>query len=113
MTVRVSLTVEPGPGSERGEETAAAVATLKTEHENTIHGSKQLPPLSTSAARVRAHAVSVTSTECHITILTMTTVSVSVLSPLETSVWWRRLIGCGELLVVSSSPAFPDLEEDE
>ena len=43
----------------------------------------------------------------------MTTVSVSVLSPLETSVWWRRLIGCGELLVVSSSPAFPDLEEDE
>ena len=32
MTVRVSLTVEPGPGSERGEETAAAVATLKTEN---------------------------------------------------------------------------------
>ena len=111
MTVRVSLTVEPGPGSERGEETAAAVATLKTEHENTIHGSKQLPPLSTSAAPVRAHAVSAARTECHITILTMTTVS--VLSPLETSVWWRRLIGCGELLVVSSSPAFPDLEEDE
>ena len=53
MTVRVSLTVEPGPGSERGEETAAAVATLKTEHENTIHGSKQLPPLSTSARCLR------------------------------------------------------------
>ena len=108
MTVRVSLTVEPGPGSERGEETAAAVATLKTEHENTIHGSKQLPALSTSARCLRC-----THRECHITILTMTTVSVSVLSPLETSVWWRRLIGCGELLVVSSSPAFPDLEEDE
>ena len=108
MTVRVSLTVEPGPGSERGEETAAAVATLKTEHENTIHGSKQLPPLSTSARCLRC-----THRMPHITILTMTTVSVSVLSPLETSVWWRRLIGCGELLVVSSSPAFPDLEEDE
>ena len=108
MTVRVSLTVEPGPGSERGEETAAAVATLKTEHENTIHGSKQLPPLSTSARCLRC-----THRMPHITMLTMTTVSVSVLSPLETSVWWRRLIGCGELLVVSSSPAFPDLEEDE
>ena len=109
MTVRVSLTVEPGPGSERGEETAAAVATLKTEHENTIHGSSQLPPLSTSAARVRAHAVSAARTECHITILTMTTVSVSVLSPLETSVWWRRLISCGRASGRVQQSGFPGL----